>query len=150
MKISVLIRKLSSQFKPVSFIGNYINYRECILLGCDAVWFLQEPTFRGNVWPQQQLIGTANVSNALILCTLMMEVILFSETSVLTRATRRNITEDGILHSHRRANLKSYIALTGWALYRRRNVSPARYELGFISQKTAFFVVTALKTSNIT
>jgi hypothetical protein len=24
--------------------------------------------------------------------------------------------EDGILHSHRRANLKSYIALSGWAL----------------------------------
>jgi hypothetical protein len=26
------------------------------------------------------------------------------------------IAEDGILHSHRRENLKSYIALTGWAL----------------------------------
>jgi hypothetical protein len=28
---------------------------------------------------------------------------------VLARATRRNIPEDGILHSHRRENLKSYI-----------------------------------------
>jgi hypothetical protein len=27
---------------------------------------------------------------------------------VLTRATRRNIPEDGTLHSHRRENLKSY------------------------------------------
>jgi hypothetical protein len=41
------------------------------------------------------------------------------------------IPEDGILHSHFRENLKSYIALTGWTLYRRRNVSPVRYELGF-------------------
>jgi hypothetical protein len=32
-----------------------------------------------------------------------------SETPVLTRATRRNIPEDTILHSHRRENLKSYI-----------------------------------------
>jgi hypothetical protein len=32
-----------------------------------------------------------------------------SETSVLTRATRRNNPEDTILHSHRRENLKSYM-----------------------------------------
>jgi hypothetical protein len=32
-----------------------------------------------------------------------------TETSVLTRATRRNNPEDTILHSHRRENLKSYI-----------------------------------------
>jgi hypothetical protein len=37
-------------------------------------------------------------------------------TLVLTIVTRHNIPEDGILHSHRRENLKSYIALTGWAL----------------------------------
>jgi hypothetical protein len=34
---------------------------------------------------------------------------------VLARATRCNIPDDGILHSHCRENLKSYIALTGWA-----------------------------------
>jgi hypothetical protein len=39
------------------------------------------------------------------------------------------IPEDGILHSHRRENLKSYIALPNWAPQRRRNVLPARYEL---------------------
>jgi hypothetical protein len=56
------------------------------------------------------------------------------------------IPEDGILHSHRRENLKSYIAVTDWALWRRSNVSPVRYELVFISQKTVFFIVTAVKT----
>jgi hypothetical protein len=39
--------------------------------------------------------------------------------------------EDGILHSHRRENLKSYIALTGWTVCRRSNVSSVKYELGF-------------------
>jgi hypothetical protein len=58
-----------------------------------------------------------------------------SETSVVTRATRRNIPEDDILHSHCRENLKFYIALTGWSLQRRRNVSPVRYELGFYIQE---------------
>jgi hypothetical protein len=41
------------------------------------------------------------------------------------------IPEDGILHGHRRENLKSYMTLAAWALERRHNVSPVRYELGF-------------------
>jgi hypothetical protein len=46
-----------------------------------------------------------------------------SETSVLTRATRRNIPEDTILYSHRRENLKSYIDWTDqWDVFL-RNVS---------------------------
>jgi hypothetical protein len=64
-----------------------------------------------------RLLVTANVlPSSPILVTLMMEAIHTSERSVLTRATRRNISEDGILLSHCRENLKSYIALTGWAL----------------------------------
>jgi hypothetical protein len=39
----------------------------------------------------------------------MMEALSSSETSVFTTAARRNISEDDILHSHRRENLKSYI-----------------------------------------
>jgi UDP-N-acetylglucosamine 2-epimerase len=53
------------------------------------------------------------VPGSLFLFTLMMEAIHSSETSVLTRTTRSHIAENGILHSHRRENLKSYIALTG-------------------------------------
>jgi hypothetical protein len=65
----------------------------------------------------RRLLVTAKVFHiSLILVTLMMEELRSSKTSVLTRAMGRNIPEDDILHSHRRENLKSYIALTGWAL----------------------------------
>jgi hypothetical protein len=46
----------------------------------------------------------------------MKDALSSSEKSVLTRATRRNIQEGAILHSHRRENHKSYIALTSWTL----------------------------------
>jgi phospholipid N-methyltransferase len=56
------------------------------------------------------------VPSSPILDTLMMEAVSSSQPSVLTRATRRNITEDDILHSHHRENRKSYIAITDWTL----------------------------------
>jgi hypothetical protein len=41
------------------------------------------------------------------LVIMMMEAIWSFEMSVLARTTRRNIPEDGILHSYPRENLKS-------------------------------------------
>jgi hypothetical protein len=79
-----------------------------------------------------RLLVTAKVvPSSPILVTLMMEAPRSSETSVLTTVTLRNIPEDANLHSRRRENFKSHIALNGWAPWLRRNVFPVRYEPDF-------------------
>jgi hypothetical protein len=77
-------------------------------------WVVEGVVFLGSVL---RLLVTANVvPRSPILVTLMLEAIRCSETSVLKRATQRSISKGGILHSYRHENLKSYIALTGWAV----------------------------------
>jgi hypothetical protein len=56
----------------------------------------------------RRLLLTADAPISQILVTLMMEAVCSSETSIFTRATRRDIPEDDILHSHCSENLTSY------------------------------------------
>jgi hypothetical protein len=97
------------------------------------------------------------------LCASFIRVTKIGELGTTQAATsnRRTLRRNTILHSHRRGNLKSYtVTVTIWHFrwewpgWIPAGVPPKRRFLqephSVTSQKTPFFIFTAVKTSNLT
>jgi hypothetical protein len=84
--------------------GHLCDGNSFILLFSTASWRVKTPNCL-----VQWLVTAYLVPTSLIFSTLKMEMILSSETSVLTKASRRHISEVDVLQIHRRENLKPYL-----------------------------------------
>jgi hypothetical protein len=109
--------------KHVSRMPSYETLRRVALVRTDVLEEHSASIIRVTRIGELELLVTANIIlSSPILVTLRMEL-SSSKTLVLTRATRRNVSyddildtratglnipDDGIIHSHRRKNLKSY------------------------------------------
>jgi hypothetical protein len=77
----------------------------------------------------------------------MMEALGSSETSLLTRATRGNIPEDTIFHSHRSENLKSYLFKKNDILYVPQTYIPPQPVTGILLLSVGISSVFAITAS---